>query len=123
MLDTRDRAGSSGPPSPTVTRPESTVPRRLRGYLALRDFESAARRRLPKLLHGFVAGAAETDAAWRDNRTAFEEYAFVPRVLRDVSGRNQATTLFGKPYAAPFGIPPMGGAALAAFRGDIALAR
>ena len=47
----------------------------------------------------------------------------MPRVLNDVSGRDQTTTLFGKTYAAPFGIPPMGSAALCAYRGDIVLAR
>jgi L-lactate dehydrogenase (cytochrome) len=58
-----------------------------------------------------------------DNRRAFEEYGFVPRVLNDVSGRGQTTTLFGKSYASPFGIPPMGSAALCAYRGDAVLAR
>ena len=47
----------------------------------------------------------------------------MPRVLRDVSGRDQTTTLFGKTYAAPFGIPPMGSAALCAYRGDVVLTR
>jgi L-lactate dehydrogenase (cytochrome) len=43
-------------------------------------------------------------------------------VLTDVSKRSTKTTLFGKDYAAPFGIAPMGAAALCAFRGDLALA-
>jgi L-lactate dehydrogenase (cytochrome) len=75
------------------------------------------------MIYGFIAGAVETDAALRDNRRAFDEYGFVPRVLNDVSSRNQMTTLFGKTYAAPFGIPPFGSAALCAYRGDIVLAR
>jgi L-lactate dehydrogenase (cytochrome) len=75
------------------------------------------------MLYGFIAGGVETDAALRDNRRAFDEHGFVPRVLNDVSGRNQTTTLFGKTYAAPFGIPPFGSAALCAFRGDVVLAR
>jgi L-lactate dehydrogenase (cytochrome) len=44
-------------------------------------------------------------------------------VLNDVSGREQTTKLFGKTYAAPFGIPPMGSAALCAYRGDVVLTR
>src|SRR4029079_18272311 len=32
-------------------------------------------------------------------------------------------TLFGKRYASPFGIPPMGSSALCAYRGDIVLTR
>ena len=95
----------------------------MRRYLSLDDFEATARRRLPKFIYGYISGGAETDAAVADNRRAFDEYGFVPRVLNDVSGRGQTTTLFGKSYASPFGIPPMGSAALCAYRGDLVLAR
>jgi L-lactate dehydrogenase (cytochrome) len=118
-----DRTANTTPPPATVQRAENAVPRALRRYLSLDDFEAAARRRLPKFLYGYIAGAVETDAALADNRRAFAEYGFVPRVLNDVSGRNQTTTLFGKSYAAPFGIPPMGSAALCAYRGDLVLTR
>ncbi len=118
-----DKTISPPAPPPTVIRAQSAVPRHLRRYLTLDDFEPAARRLLPKFLFGYIDGGAETDAAKRDNRRAFEEYGFVPRVLKDVSGRDQTTTLFGKTYAAPFGIPPMGSSALCAYRGDIVLAR
>jgi L-lactate dehydrogenase (cytochrome) len=116
-------ANMNSPPPATVQRAESAVPPSLRKYLSLDDFEVEARRRLPKFLYGYIAGAVETDAALADNRRAFTEYGFVPRVLNDVSGRNQTTTLFGKSYAAPFGIPPMGSAALCAYRGDVVLTR
>lgn len=92
-------------------------------YLSLEDFEATARRRLPNMLYRYVSGATETDAALADNRRAFEGYGFVPRVLNDVSGRAQTTNLFGKSYASPFGIPPMGSAALIAYRGDVVLTR
>jgi L-lactate dehydrogenase (cytochrome) len=113
---------TSTPPS-TANRAQSAVPRTLRNYLSLDDFEPTARRRLPKFLYGYISGGAETDAAVRDNRKAFDEYGFVPRVLNDVSGRDQTTTLFGNTYASPFGIPPMGSSALCAYRGDIVLTR
>ena len=118
-----DKTSNPTPPPSTVQRAESAVPRGLRRYLSLDDFEATARRLLPKFLYGYISGAAETDAALADNRRAFEEYGFVPRVLNDVSGRDQTTTLFGKSYAAPFGIPPMGSSALCAYRGDIVLTR
>src|SRR6202166_5446641 len=118
-----DRTAAINPPPATVQRAESAVPRSLRRYLSLDDFEATARRRLPKFLYGYISGAAETDAALRDNRRAFDDYGFVPRVLNDVSGRDQTTTLFGKTHAAPFGIPPMGSAALCAYRGDVVLTR
>jgi L-lactate dehydrogenase (cytochrome) len=118
-----DRTANTAPPPATVQRAENSVPRALRRYLSLDDFEVAARRLLPKFLYGYIAGAVETDAALADNRRAFAEYGFVPRVLNDVSGREQTTKLFGKSYAAPFGIPPMGSAALCAYRGDLVLTR
>ena len=116
-----DKSASLTVPPATVTRPDTAVPRRLQRYLTLDDFEATARRRIPKFLYGYISGGAETDAAMRDNRKALDEYGLVPRVLNDVSGRDQSTTLFGKSYAAPFGIPPMGSSALAAYRGDIVL--
>jgi len=118
-----DKTAIMSPPPSTVERSRSAVPRALRRYLSLDDFEATARRRLPKMLYGYISGGAETDAALADNRRAFEEYGFVPRVLNDVSSREQTTKLFGKTYAAPFGIPPMGSAALCAYRGDIVLTR
>lgn len=113
----------TSPPPAIVTRASSAAPRRLRRYLTLDDFEPQARRLLPKFLYGYISGGAETDMARADNRRAFDEYGFVPRVLMDVSGRDQTTTLFGKTYASPFGIPPMGSSALCAYRGDIVLAQ
>jgi L-lactate dehydrogenase (cytochrome) len=118
-----DRTSNMTPPPATVQRAESAVPPGLRRYLSLDDFETTAKRLLPKFIYGYISGAAETDAALADNRRAFEQYGFVPRVLKDVSGRDQTTTLFGKTYAAPFGIPPMGSSALCAYRGDIVLTR
>jgi L-lactate dehydrogenase (cytochrome) len=118
-----DKTGTLTPPSPTMARPASAVPRHLQRYLNLDDFEPAAKRTMPKFLYGYVSGGAENDAAVRDNRKALDEYGFVPRVLNDVSSRNQTTTLFGKTYASPFGIPPMGSSALCAYRGDIVYAR
>ncbi len=111
-----DKTAPPNPPPSTVTRAASNVPRAMQRYLSLDDFETTARRRLPKMLYHYVAGAPETDAALADNRRAFEQYGFIPRVLNDVSSRDQTTSLFGKTYAAPFGIPPMGSSALIAYR-------
>jgi L-lactate dehydrogenase (cytochrome) len=96
---------------------------RLKRYFSLDDFEAMARRRLPRLIHGFVAGGAETEAGLRDNLAAFQDYGFVPQVLRNTAGRTQRTSLFGQEYAALFGIAPMGAADLCGYRADIAMAR
>ena len=97
--------------------------RRLGHILSLDDFERAAARHLPRPVFAYVSGAVEDNLALRDNRAAYDEIAFVPRVLVDVSQRSMAASLFGRRYAAPFGIAPMGVAALSAYRGDLVLAR
>jgi len=63
-----DKTAIMSPPPSTVERSKSAVPRALRRYLSLDDFEATARRRLPKMLYGYISGGAETDAALRDNR-------------------------------------------------------
>jgi L-lactate dehydrogenase (cytochrome) len=97
-------------------------PRHLRRILSLDDFEEAARRHLPRPVFGYVAGAVETDWTLADNRAAFAEYGFLPRMLIDVSKRAARTTLFDHTYSAPFGIAPLGISALYAYRGDLVLA-
>jgi len=102
--------------------PPTRLPKRLVRALCLDDFEPMARAHLPRPIFGYVAGAAERNASLEDNHRAFCEWGFVPRILRDVSRRDPAATLFGRRWSAPFGIAPMGLAALVAYRGDIALA-
>jgi len=99
------------------------LPRALSRILAIDDFEAPARRYLPRPMFGYVSGGAETNASLRANRAQFDEIELSPRVLVDVSGRTAKTTLFGRGYDAPFGIAPMGGTSMAAYRGDIVLAR
>ena len=95
----------------------------LKRILSLHDFDSAARRRLPWAVYGFVSGGAEDARSLRANRRSFEEIALRPRVLVDVSKRSQSTTLFGRRYASPIGIAPMGAAALCRVEADLVLAR
>ena len=96
---------------------------RLASILCLDDFETAARRHLPRPVFGYVAGAVESNRSYRDNREAFDDYRFLPRVLVDISRRSTQTTLFGQTHSVPFGIAPMGIEALYAYRGDLVLAR
>lgn len=104
----------------TATAP---VPRRLRPILSLDDFEEAARRHLPRPVFAYLSGGVEDNVSREDNRAVFNEWQFVPRVLQGVARRTAATTLFGHEYSAPFGIAPIGIAALYAYRGDLVLAK
>lgn len=97
--------------------------RRLARYLSLDDFQKAARRRLPRMLFGFVDGAVETQSGKTDARDAFRDYSLIPNHLIDVSRRTPEVMLMGQSCAAPFGIAPLGGAAIIAHDGDRVLAR
>ncbi|MBH1964899.1 MAG: alpha-hydroxy-acid oxidizing protein [Comamonadaceae bacterium] len=91
--------------------------------LSLRDFELAAARHLPHPLFAYVSGGVEDNRSLQENLSSFAEYEFSPRVLRDVSRRSMATTLFGVRHEAPFGLGPMGISALVAYDADRVLAR
>lgn len=125
--DNQSRPGlpsSYAAPTAAVQRPQlALTSRRLCHVLCLDDFEAAARKHLPRPIFSYIAGAAETHRSLHDNRLAFDEFAFVPRVLIDVSKRSQQTSLFGRTYSTPFGIAPLGISALSAYRGDMVLAR
>jgi len=105
-----------------ASRAKPVLPTRFNSILCLDDFEAAARRHLPLPIYGYIAGAAETNRSFRANREAFGLYDFVPRVLVDISQRDMGVTLLGRRYDAPFGIAPLGLAALSAYRGDLVLA-
>ena len=96
---------------------------RLKNVLCLDDFEAPARRFLPRPVFGYISGGVETNASMNANRSAFGEFEFLPRVLVNTRARHQKTTLFGRTYDLPFGFPPMGSTALAAYRGDYSLAK
>jgi L-lactate dehydrogenase (cytochrome) len=95
----------------------------LREILDLDDFERAARPKLPRAVYGYVAHGSETEATLRANRAAFDAWRLVTRVLVGVRERHQDIQLFGRRYAAPFGIAPMGGSALVAYEGHTVMAK
>jgi L-lactate dehydrogenase (cytochrome) len=118
-----NNSSSAAPHAAPVAQHRTRPPGKLKNFLSLDDFERQAKRFLPKPIFGYMSGGAEDCASLHDNRAAFNDIGFVTRVLRNVSGRSQATQLFGQTYASPFGIAPMGISALSAYRGDLVLAR
>ncbi|MGI4858043.1 MAG: alpha-hydroxy acid oxidase [Janthinobacterium lividum] len=110
------------PPRSESKPAPAPVPRAFRDLLALEDFERHARRVLPPMIFQYVAGGVETQTSVRTARDAYARYAFLPRMFVDVSGRDQGVTLFGRRYAHSFGIPPLGGSAFVAYRGDLRFA-
>jgi L-lactate dehydrogenase (cytochrome) len=95
----------------------------LNKVLSMADFEILAQKRLPRPIFGYVAGACEDGQSLRANRDVFQDYEFTTRVLVDISKRNTNVELFGKTYAVPFGMAPMGITAMSAYRGDLVFAQ
>ncbi|HEX2544529.1 MAG TPA: alpha-hydroxy acid oxidase [Ramlibacter sp.] len=122
QIESLDRAAVAQS-APTRPAASFAFPARLGHLLSLDDFEPAARRHLPGPVFAYISGAVERNASLEANRTAFADYAFVPRVMVDITRRTTAVTLLGKHYATPFGIAPMGMCSLSGYRGDVVLAR
>lgn len=76
--------------------------------LSLHDLKEAARRYLPKMVFDYIEGGAEDETCLPRNRAAWESLQILPRTLRDVSRVDTGVELFGRKFAAPFGIAPMG---------------
>ncbi len=70
---------------------------RPRGPLAnshsIEDLRRRAKKRLPTAVFDYLDGGAEDEVTLRGNRAAFDDLALVPRVMRDVSNIDMATTV------------------------------
>src|SRR5437764_14372835 len=72
------------------------------------DLRLRAKRRLPKFVFDYLDGGAGSEAGVRRNERAFEELMLKPRALVNIESRDLSTNLFGRRWAAPFGIAPIG---------------
>ena len=90
---------------------------------AARALQRRARRALSPAAYSYVAGGAGTEATQRANRAAFDRWALVPRVLRDVSSRDTSVELFGRRLPAPLLLAPVGALELVHPQADLAVAR
>jgi len=87
------------------------------------DARAIARKRLPWMVFDYIDGAAGAETGAARNRAALDAMTLRPRILRDVSVRSLATTIFGASAERPFGIAPMGMCNLSAPGADLMLAR
>ncbi|MGY1621424.1 alpha-hydroxy-acid oxidizing protein [Geodermatophilus sp. SYSU D00965] len=97
--------------------------RRPRVPTAARALQRRAREHLSARAYGYVAGGAGAEATQRANRAAFDRWAVVPRVLRDVSVRDTSVELFGRRLPAPVLLGPVGALELVHRDADLAVAR
>ncbi|MBI05130.1 MAG: alpha-hydroxy-acid oxidizing enzyme [Pelagibacteraceae bacterium] len=73
------------------------------------DLRDRARRRLPNFAFEYADGGAGADTGIQRNWAALDAVEMIPRYGKVVAPPPADTRLFGKPYAAPIGIAPIGG--------------
>ncbi|MFJ5995180.1 alpha-hydroxy acid oxidase [Streptomyces sp. NPDC092370] len=91
--------------------------------LALREYEAAAKERLPRPVWDFFEGGSGTESMLTAGREALDRIRLRPRCLVDVSHCDPRTELLGADLAAPLGIAPMAYHQLAHPEGEVATAR
>lgn len=87
------------------------------------DARRLAKRRLPWMVFDYIDGVAGDGTGYDRNRAALDQITLPARILRDVSNRSLASSVFGAATGDPFGIAPMGMCNLAAPGADLMLAR
>jgi len=85
--------------------------------------EARAERAMSRDAFAYIAGGAGTGATMRANRAAFDRHRIVPRMLRDVSKRDQRVELLGRTLPSPFLVAPIGVLEMVHRQADVAVAR
>ena len=106
------------------TRPlqRDAVRRRLSRCLSLDDVERLARRRVPGAVWDYVEGGSDGELALARNRGAFERLELRPTAFAQVAEPSTATTILGRPAAAPLVLAPTGYTRLSHHTGERAVA-
>src|SRR5262245_9145112 len=74
----------------------------------IEDLRRLARRRLPRALFDFIDGGAQDEVTLHANVEDFHRLALLPRVLTDVSNREQSVTVLGRKLDLPLILSPTG---------------
>lgn len=90
---------------------------------SLADYKALARKRLPEFLFEYVEAGSYLEQTRVANREDLGRIALRQRVLRDVSGIDLGTTLFGEELPFPVALAPVGLSGMMARRGEVQAAR
>ena len=71
----------------------------------------------------YIAGGAGTGRTMAANRSDFDAWRIVPRMLRDVEDRDTSVELFGRRHDSPFILSPIGVLEMVDDQADLAVAR
>jgi len=88
-----------------------------------KDFQEAARRKLPRFLFDYLDGGAGEEMTLRRNLSDLSSIALRQRVLTEVSEVRLGLELFGRKQALPLILAPVGLTGMYARRGEVQAAR
>lgn len=116
------------PKFPTTNRQKEIY---LKGFAGIRSevpvdwkmLEEKARKQMSPEAFAYIAGGAGLESTIASNRSAFEKYKIVPRMLRNVSERDSSIELFGHKIPAPLLLSPVGVLEMAHPDADLAVGR
>ncbi len=91
--------------------------------LNLHEYEAAARALLPPPVWAYVVAGSGDEVTVRANRSAFDRWRLLPRMLAGLREVSTATTVLGQPIALPVLIAPSGRHRLCCDDGERATAR
>jgi L-lactate dehydrogenase (cytochrome) len=94
-----------------------------KGAASIGDYRALAKARLPHFLFEYLDGGSYDEVTLRRNVEDLQRLTLKQRVLRDVSTIDLSTELFGKNWAMPVGLGPVGLSGLYARRGEVQAAR
>lgn len=97
-----------------------TTRNRLSKVLDLSEMERLARKRIPKFVYDYVAGASYREETAAANRSALAQYSLRPRTMQGVGQTSTAQKFLGHSYSLPVGIAPTGLTSLVHKDGELA---
>jgi L-lactate dehydrogenase (cytochrome) len=77
-------------------------------YPSIADLKRKAKSRIPKFAFDYLEGGCNEEVNLGKNETDFHNIELMPQYLKQYSGVDISTELFGHRYDAPFGISPIG---------------
>ncbi len=77
-------------------------------YPSIEDLRTRARRRIPRFAFEYLDGGCNEDVNLYKNTAELREVELLPYYLKQYSGSDLKTELFGQVYDAPFGVAPVG---------------
>ena len=91
--------------------------------ISVLDLEKQAYEAMTPQARGYLEGGAGGGWTMRANRTAFDRWRIVPRMLRGVAERDLSVELFGTRHPSPLLLAPIGVQTIVHDEGEVAVAR